>query len=149
MVVGGGTVVVVVGGRVVVVGGRVVVVGGDVVVVVLSTGVSPVGALAGDEATGGLLTAASNALVATDGIGVRGDVLLPRIGGEAVMVLPSTVVVVVVSLAIAVGTVVVPFTEWSESVGGGVLVSANAHTAPLIASAAITSATPGYHAPSR
>jgi hypothetical protein len=144
-----GGIVVVVGGRVVVVGGRVVVVGGGVVVVVPGTGVSAGAALAGDAATGGLLSAASSALAGTDGIGVRDDVLLRRNGGEAVRVLPSALVVVVVPLAIAVGTVVVPFTCWKESVGGGVLVSAKAHAAPLIASAATTSATPGYHSPSR
>lgn len=157
MVVVGGTVVVVVrgglvvvvGGRVVVVGGDVVVVGGGVVVVVLRTGMSTGEALAGDAATGGLLSMASSALVGTDGIGVRDDVLPRPNGGDAVMVLPNTLVVAVGLLVIAVGTLVVPFTCWTESVGGGVLDSAKAHTAPLTPSAATTSATPGYQTPSR
>lgn len=66
------------------------------------------------------------------------------------MVVPTTFVVVVVLLATAVGTVVVPFTCTIESVGaGGVSVAAKAHTAPLTASTATTSPTPGYQTPSR
>ena len=70
------------------------------------------------------------------------------------MVVPTAVVVivvvVVVLLAVAVGTVVVAVTCWTESVGGGdPPVSAKAHTAPLTASTATTSATPGYQTPSR
>jgi hypothetical protein len=157
VVVVGGTVVVVVvvvvGGRAVVVGGRVVVVGGGVVVVVLRIGVGGGWALAGDVATGGLLTAASSALVGTDEIGVCDDVLPRPNGGDVVTVLPTTFVVVVVLVATAVGLVVVPFTCWTESVRGGVSVLAKAkaktHTAPLTASTATTSATPGYHTPSR
>jgi hypothetical protein len=125
-----------------VLGGLVVVVGGAVVAVVLWVGVRTGGALAGDVVTGG-------------------DVLLRRNGGEMVVVptafvtsvvgVPATFVGVVVVLAVAVGGVVVPpFTCWMESVGGGVVsVSAKAHTAPLAASTATTSATPGYQTPSR
>jgi hypothetical protein len=151
VVVGGTVVVVVLGGLVVVVGGRVVVVGGGVVVVVLRIGVGSGGALAGFVATGGLLSAVSSALVGTDEIGVRDDGLLPRNRGEIVMVVPTTFVVVVVFAAIAVGLVVVSLTCWTESVGGGVSVleKAKAHTAPLTASTATTSAAPGYHTPFR
>ena len=150
MVVVVGTVVVDVLGRlVVVVGGRVVVVGGGVVVVVvLRIGASSGGALAGDVATGGLLSVASSAPGGRDGIGVHDDVLLRRNGGEAVMVLPTTLVVVVIPFAVAVGTVMVPFTCWTESVGGvWVLGKAKAHTAPLTARTATTSATPGIPDP--
>jgi hypothetical protein len=150
MVVGGGTaVVVVLGGLVVVVGGRVVVVGGSVVVVVLRIGVSTCGALASDGAAGGLLSTASSELVGRAGIGVRDDVLPGTDGGAVVMVLPTTFVVVVVLLAVGVGVAVVPFTCCTASVGGGVLVPARAHTAPITASPATTSATPGYQTPSR
>jgi hypothetical protein len=137
MMVAGATVVVVVfGALVVVVGGGVVVVGGGVVVVVLRIGVNTREAPAVD--------------VARDGIGVRDDVLPRRSGGEVVMVVPTTFVVVVVLLAVAAGTVGAPFTCWKESVGGGgVLVSEKPHTAPLTASTATTSATPGYQTPSR
>ena len=141
----------VLGRLVVVVGGRVVVVGGGVVVVVLRIGASSGEALAGDVATDGLLSVASSAPGSRDGIGVRDDVLLRRNGGDVVMVLPTTFLVVVVPFAVAVGTVMVPFTCWTESVGGGVCVlkKAKAHTAPLAARTATTSATPGYHTPSR
>ena len=66
------------------------------------------------------------------------------------MVVPTTFVVVVVLLGTLAGTVVVPSTCWTESVGdGGVSLSAKAHTAPFTASTATTSATPGYQTPSR
>jgi hypothetical protein len=151
VVVGGGTVVVVVlGGLVVVVGGRVVVVGGSVVVVVLRIGLSTCGALAGEGAAGGLLSAASSALVGRDGIDVRDDALPPPSGRAVVIVLPTTFVVVVVPLLAAwVGAAVVPFRCCTASVGGGVLVPAKAHTAAITASPATTSATPGYQTPSR
>jgi hypothetical protein len=147
-------VVVVVGTVVVVVfGGLVVVVGGAVVVVVLEVEVGCGGALAGDVATGGPSSTSRSALGGRDGIDFRDDALLRRNGGEVVMVVPTAtaVVVVVVRLGMAVGTVVVAVTCWTESVGGGgrVSVSTKAHTAPLTASTATTSATPGYQTPSR
>jgi hypothetical protein len=130
-----------------------VVVGGGVVVVVLRIGVSTCGALAGDGAAGGLLggllSAASSALVGRDGIDVRDDGLPPPSGRAVVMVLPTTFVVVVALLAVGVGAVVVPFTCCTASVGGRVLVPAKAHTAPISTSPATTSATPGYQTPSR
>ena len=138
-------VVVVLGGIVVIVGGLVVVVGGGVVVGVLRIGLPSGGELAGAVATGGLFTA-SRELPGRDGIDVP-DV--PRNGGEVVVVVPTTFVVVVVPLAVAVGTGVVPFTCRKECVGGGASVSALAHTTPVTASTATTSATPGYQTPSR
>jgi hypothetical protein len=147
VVVGGTVVVVVLGGIVVIVGGRVVVVGRGVVVGVLRVGLTCGGELAGDVATGGLFSPASRELPGRDELGVPDDVL-PGNGGEVVMVLPTTFVVVVVLLAVAVGAVVAPFTCRSESVGGA-SVTALAHTAPVTANTATTSATPGYQTPSR
>ena len=143
----GTVVVVVLGGIVVIVGGRVVVVGGGVVVGVLRIGLTGDGELAGDVATGGLFTA-SRELPGRDESGVPDDVL-PGNGGEVVTVVPTTFVVVVVPLAVAVGTGVVPFTCRKECVGGGASVSALAHTTPVTVSTATTSATPGYQTPSR
>lgn len=140
---------VVFGGLVVVVGGRVVVVGGSDVVVVLRIGVSTCAALAGDGAAGGLLSAASSALVGRDGIDVRDDALPLLNGRVVVVVLPTTFVVVVVLRAVGVGAVVVPFTCCTASLGGGVLVPARTHTAPITARPVTTSATPGYQTPSR
>lgn len=140
----GGTVVLVV-----VVDGGVVVVGGGVVVVVLRVGLGSGGALAGDVATGGPLSTSSSAPGGRVRNGVR-DEVLGLDGAKAVMAAPLTPVVVLGLFALAVGTVVVPCTCWTASVGGGrVSVTAKAHTAPLTASTATTSVTPGYQIPSR
>jgi len=155
VVVAGADVLVVVVGRadVVVVGGRVVVVvaGGRVVVVVLRIVASGGGALDGDVATGGLLSAARSALPGNDGIGVRDEALRPD-GGCVVVIVATTfaVAVVVVLLVTLVGTVLVTFARWTKSVGGAVSDAAKAHTStPVIASAATTSTARGCQTPSR
>ena len=151
VVVAGVVVLVVVGGAdVVVVRGRVVVVaGGRVVVVVLRIVASGGGALDGDVATGGLLSAARRALPGNDGIGVRDDALRPN-GGWVVVIVATTFAVVVVLLVTVVGTILVTFARWTESVGGAVSDAAKAHTStPVTASAATTSTTRGCQTPSR
>jgi hypothetical protein len=158
VVVVGGLVVVVVGGFVVVVGGLVVGVGGlgvgagvFVVGVVLRIGVNVGAVLGGDGATGVLLSVVRSALRGEDGIDVCDDVLPGCEGADVVvvdLVVTTIFTVVVVLLVLTVGTVVVTFTCWKESVGGDVAVSAKAHTAPATASTATTSPTPGYQTPS-
>jgi hypothetical protein len=119
------------------------------VVVVLWVGLGSGGVLACDVANGGLLGTSSSAPGGRVRIGVR-DEVLGLDGGKAVMVAPLTPVVVLGLFALAVGTVVVPCTCWTASVGGGrVSVTAKAHAAPMTASTATTSVTPGYQTPSR
>ena len=151
VVAGAVVLVVVVGGADVVVGRVVVVVvaGGRVVVVVLRIVASGGGALDGDVATGGLLSVARSALLGNDGIRVRDDALRPN-GGWVVVIVATTFAVVVVLLVTVVGTILVTFARWTESVGGTVSDAAKAHTStPVTASAATTSTTRGCQTPSR